>query len=452
MPPDHSGLAAFLCISKRETSTRDNMHIESLSTTLVNNYPQCPSRAIESHKKRVEHGDDQEGTDATRFGTVVHNTMEQIHADLIEGINNSNDNILWWFDEFWRQSAATEFDEYYRLGRERIVDFVRRSILDRDGDTVAVELDFVYDLVNDQVYLVTGCSLKLAGRYIEVKARKDAYALIQEAKGVPVSSKIDRVDFVNFDGGGVWQVQIFDYKTNRMMFTRDEVDNSKQLGLYYMVARSLWPEAKSIECVFDMLRHGRYRADFDPLFFDDLRAYLIATFQQINSKEDFEERINKYCSYCDRRSQCQQYQNLVTNTDTKFLPILTEESSVQDMYDLYNGLSFIYKTLDARIEEIKTAFKAKMVAEDRASLPLEEGKELYLAPNPRYEYDIDKVWNLLSESGSLTILKQAMNLSKTSFEKALKNYPALQEAVKPFLQQNFVQPSLKARKIKKETE
>lgn len=427
------------------------MEIGALSTTLVNNYPQCPKRAIASHQKRIEHGDDQEGTDATRFGTVVHNVMEVIHADLIEGIANSNDSILWWFDDQWAASKATEFDEYYRLGREKIVDFVRRSILDRDGETVAVELNFVYDLVNDQVYLVTECRLKLAGNYIEVANRQDAINAIRESGGVAVASKIDRVDFIDFDEPP-YSVEIWDYKTNRMPFTRDEVDFSKQLGLYRMVARSLWPEAKEINAYYDMLRHGRFKADLDDGFLNDLRAYLIVTFKQIEAADidELEERINKYCRYCERRSQCGQYQALIASGDPRILPILTEGADYAEMYDLYNQLVNMRLTIDERAEEIKEGLKAAMIAEDRGSIPISADKEVYLSPNPRYEYDIEKVWNMLEESKMLTILKRSMNLSKTAFERAVKNYPHVAEAAKQFLTQNFVSPSLKSRKIKRD--
>ncbi len=62
---------------------------------------------------------------------------------------------------------------------------------------------------------------------------------------------IDRVDRVDND-----TIRVIDYKTNRMLFSRQEVDESLQFSLYCVAAKQLWPWAEKVLLSFDMLRHG----------------------------------------------------------------------------------------------------------------------------------------------------------------------------------------------------
>ena len=54
-----------------------------------------------------------------------------------------------------------------------------------------------------------------------------------------VKGFIDRVDCVDEE-----TISIVDYKTNRMLFTREEVDTNLQLSLYQIVAERLWALGK----------------------------------------------------------------------------------------------------------------------------------------------------------------------------------------------------------------
>ena len=66
---------------------------------------------------------------------------------------------------------------------------------------------------------------------------------------------IDRVDCLDDE-----TVEVIDYKTNRVLFTRDEVDHSLQMSLYHLAARQLWPWAKKVRLTFDMQLQGRVQA------------------------------------------------------------------------------------------------------------------------------------------------------------------------------------------------
>jgi RecB family exonuclease len=61
---------------------------------------------------------------------------------------------------------------------------------------------------------------------------------------------IDRIDVIDSE-----TVRVRDYKTNRVVFYRDEVNESLQLSLYAVAVRRMYPWVKRVELQFDMLQH-----------------------------------------------------------------------------------------------------------------------------------------------------------------------------------------------------
>ena len=103
-------------------------------------------------------------------------------------------------------------------------------------------------------------------------------------------------------------IEIVDYKTNHQLFTRDEVDASLQMSLYELAARQLWPWAKNVRLTFWMLRHGLKQSTTRTN--DDLeaaKAYVAALGRQTETVADYPARVHSGCVYCDHRSACPAY-------------------------------------------------------------------------------------------------------------------------------------------------
>jgi hypothetical protein len=411
--------------------------LRHLSTTFVNNWPQCPSRAWSSYQKRLEFGDDMEGTDNTRFGTIVHNTQERIHeAGMLEQIEELSDEyIMEIFDSEWQSANCYDF-EMYTHGSDKIADFVRKSFTHRLGETIAVELMFVLEVETDRVWVVDGRN-----------HRNKIVDEILERSNTPVSSEIDRIDRY-VDPEGKIHVKVHDYKTNILPFTRDEIENSKQLGLYWIVARALYPEADTIECVYDMLRHGRFPVEFPQYFIDTLKRFLINLWKQINAAENPEEKLNKYCRWCEIRGNCTAYAVALRTEIPKVLTDTTDtDESIKALFNQYENLADIVKLAQERQREIREALGAKIV-KDGFGEPLQVGdEEYYLMQNPRYEFDKNAVFRTLQEQKQLLLLPSMMSISKTAVERTLKANPTLKEKLDEHMKKNFVTPTLKRRKI-----
>ncbi|MBM4356214.1 MAG: PD-(D/E)XK nuclease family protein, partial [Deltaproteobacteria bacterium] len=114
---------------------------------------------------------------------------------------------------------------------------------------------------------------------------------------------IDRVDRVDDE-----TVEVLDYKTNRLLFTRDEVDSSLQMSLYHLAARQLWPWAKKVKLTFLMLRHGlRMTTERSPEQLEAAMRYVETVGRMTEEATEFPPRLNSNCVWCDHRSKCPAY-------------------------------------------------------------------------------------------------------------------------------------------------
>lgn len=143
-------------------------------------------------------------------------------------------------------------------------------------------------------------SSKILGieREFSIKIEADDGSALFDVYGI-----IDRIDRT-----GPTSIAIGDYKSNRMLFTRDEMDTDLQMSVYGLAVKTLWPWVENIEYRFDMLRHGfpLYTRRSD----DDLNRaadYMIAMGSRIESALEFKPELNNLCPWCDHRESCDEY-------------------------------------------------------------------------------------------------------------------------------------------------
>ncbi len=404
------------------------MEIQHLSTTLLQGWPTCPARAWKSYDTRLEHGDDQEGTEPTRFGTVVHTVAEKYHEAHMRGDDLPDPIQL--FDLAWQANKAYDF-EYYSLGRTKIEDFLNRTIHARRGDTIMTEIDFVMDLVSMDIYVVDSH-----------EQRKQLVKMIIGRGGVPVASKIDRIDKVDDK-----TYEIFDYKTNFIPFTRWQVENSLQLGVYDLFVRKLFPQATEVVCVFDMIRHGRFPTEFDDQQRENLRFYLIDLWNQIKSETAPEERINSYCRWCERKNECKAYER-ARDED----PVIgtADDGDLDALFAKYEDLQARMKLIDSEATRIKEVLQESIKQNLAEPVQLSDDKEMYLQNNPMYEYPMGDVYKILQKKRALVVLKDIAKIGNTNLERLLKTRPDLKEEIAPLKRTSYKTPTLKARRIKKD--
>jgi putative RecB family exonuclease len=237
---------------------------EHLSFSRLSRYEQCPLAFKLHYVDRLEAAPGL----PLLFGKAIHAALEKLLAAVVaQRLNGPLDvghALRLWNDQWLREGGLHGID-VFQDGVTILRDFCRDEGAVRHEDVIGVEREF--DL--------------MIGRFRVVGA-------------------LDRVNRLDAE-----TVEIVDYKSNRILFTRAEVDSSLQMSLYALAAAKLWPWAKNVRLTFHMLRHSiRMETTRSPEQLETAKAYVAALGEQIEHVTDFPARLNPNCAYCDHKAQC----------------------------------------------------------------------------------------------------------------------------------------------------
>ena len=225
---------------------------------------------------------------------------------------------------------------------------------------------------------------------------------------------IDRVDWLDDE-----TVEVIDYKTNRQLFNRDEVDTSLQMSLYEVAVRRLWPWAKKVKLTFWMLRHGlRQETTRTPEQLADALAYVETLGRQTETATEYPARLNTNCSYCDHRKQCPAYAEALQGK---------REFIVEDLADLEGvarereEVARLAKALYARKEELEDILKAQLKERDELVLG---GVRYRMFATTSLDYPLEPTLSLLADATGLSrdeVLGKLGAIDKKALDALLKS-------------------------------
>jgi RecB family exonuclease len=197
---------------------------------------------------------------------------------------------------------------------------------------------------------------------------------------------IDRVDCVDAE-----TVEIVDYKTNRQLFTRDEVEHSLQMSLYHLAALSLWPWARKVRLTFHMLRHGiRMRTERTVEQLEAARAYVETLGEMTENATEFPARLNANCVYCDHRRQCPAYADALQGQRQVVCPDLGDlEAVAREREEVARRAKILY----ARKEELEAVLKARLREQDELVLG---GVRYTMFNTTRLDYPLEPTLQVLT--------------------------------------------------------
>jgi putative RecB family exonuclease len=349
---------------------------QHLSFSRLSRFEQCPLsyRLHYIEKKQAEPGI------PLLFGKLIHAVLENL---VREHMNNelcgplSEERALELYREAWTAEGLTGlgvFEEGLHILRE----FVRvQGVLD-SRDVLAVEKEF---------RLAVG--------------------------PFTVLGFIDRVDWVDDE-----TILVTDYKTNRQLFAREEVDSSLQLSLYAVAVRQLWPWVKNVQLRYWMLRHNAFQdTSRTEEQLADALAYIEALGHQTETSQDYPARLNGNCSYCDHRKHCPAYAEALKGKRESVCSDLSDLEAVAREREEVARLS---KALYARKEELDSILKTH----------LKHNSELVLA-GTRYrmysvtslDYPLEPTVSLLAEASGLSqeaLVEKIATVDKKALESVLK--------------------------------
>lgn len=325
-----------------------------LSFSRLSRYEQCPL----SYQLHYIDGLESEPGVPLLFGSAVHAALEALvlkhmREERCGALSKDRAAELW--QDAWKKSGMSGF-ALFREGLDLVHRFVReQGVLDHH-DVLAVEKEF---------WLTIG-DFRIIG-YLD---------------------RVDRIDDET--------VEVIDYKTNRLLFTRDEVDASLQMSLYHMAAQALWPWAKNVRLTFWMLRHGlQQTTERSAEDIEGTLRYVETLGTTIAEAQAFPARLNSNCIYCDHRKHCPAYADALKG---KREFICEDTNDLEAVAQEREEVAHLAKALYARKNELEGVLKTALKEHDALIL---NGVRYTMFKNSKKNYPLDRTLALLGDATGL---------------------------------------------------
>lgn len=310
-------------LSKLATFKNDRLSVSRLKL-----YEQCPRQFFHKYVDR-EHKDDidvYEKGEPAEFGTVLHAALELIYQWIVAEEYSGRfpeGQLIVFYREVWQASKLVGTG-LYKEGLDLLRAFARDTPLVDHMNILAVEQEFNIDI-----------------------------------DGFNMNGFIDRVDKLDDE-----TIEIVDYKSARLMFTKSDLDTDLQMSVYGKAARVLYPWAKYARFTFRMLRHGLdQRTTRTAKTIDDAAGYVVALGKRTETDTVWEAKLNENCAYCDFRRRCEKYKLAVAGQ----LEITRAESSdgLAEIAREREIVAIVAKTAYGRRDELDKILKAALAESDR---------------------------------------------------------------------------------------
>ncbi len=349
---------------------------QHLSYSRLSRFETCPLsyRLHYIEKKQAEPGL------PLRFGKTIHAVLERLIKEVVDDERTgtlSEERAIELYREAWGAERLTGMDVFAE-GLAILRRFIAEQGVVDHRDVLAIEKEFRLPV----------------GPF--------------EALGF-----IDRVDWIDDE-----TVEVIDYKTNRQLFNRDEVDTSLQMSLYEVAARRLWPWVKKVKLTFWMLRHGvRQETTRTEEQLADALAYVETLGRQTETATEYPARLNTNCSYCDHRKQCPAYADALKG---KREFIVEELADLEGVAREREEVARLAKALYARKEELEDILKAQLKEKDELVLG---GVRYRMFATTSVEYPLEPTLSLLANATGLShdeVLGKLGAIDKKALDALLK--------------------------------
>jgi len=297
------------------------------SHSRLTTFENCPHKYKLKYIDRVETEDFE--TIEAFLGSRVHDALEKLYRDLLNGKELSLEELLEYFEQVWEVNWSPDIvvikkdytpENYREVGRQCLRDFYEQHHPFTDGTTVGLEKRVTVDLDETGDYKLQG--------YIDRLVEKD---------------------------DGVYEIH--DYKTSGRLPHQAEADEDKQLARYQLAVLEMWPDVKEVRLAWHYLRFGKMlvstrRAEQ----LEDLRRETIEAIQTIEAATEFEPVKSALCDWCEYKPICPLWVHQYRIED---LP--PEEVAAEDGVTLVDRLAQLQATnkeCEEQIEQLKEAIAA----------------------------------------------------------------------------------------------
>jgi RecB family exonuclease len=354
-------------------------HNERLSVSRLGRYEQCPLsfyfQYVEDRSKRPDMLVDPDREPAD-FGNVLHDALERTYQWVIDeeyAGGFPEGQALEFYRLAWGDSGLTGVG-LYQEGREMLRQYARRVGSVDHMRVLAVEREFNL-LVGPGVCRLVDASERAHWQHVP-----DHFV---------INGFMDRVDRVDAD-----TVEVVDYKSGRLLFSREELADNLQVGVYAIVAALLYPWARTVKLSFHMLRHDLVqRTSRTEAELAAVQEYVRALGAR-SEVGPYKAKLNTNCGYCDHRARCETYKAAVSQ---KLELVAVAGSDLEALAQERERVAKIAKAAYARKETLDAVLRSALG--DKESLEL--GGVVYrLAQYFDTDYPVSEVAAVLAEAGA----------------------------------------------------
>ncbi|MBI2137875.1 PD-(D/E)XK nuclease family protein [Candidatus Woesearchaeota archaeon] len=254
----------------------------SYSHSRLSTFEQCNLKFKFKYIDKVE-TDAEESVEAF-LGKKVHETLEKLYSDLKFEKLNTLKELLAFFKDEWKKSWTEDIiivkegiteENYFNMGERFIISYYNRYKPFKQATVIGTEVQV---------------RLKLNGAGTE-------HNLI---------GYIDRLDYKE-DG----TYEVHDYKTNSNLPLQEYLNEDRQLALYALAVKGMYPDAKKIKLVWHFLAFDREMAsERTDEELEALKWETVKLIEQIETEKEFKPKVSKLCDWCEFKPVCPMWKHL----------------------------------------------------------------------------------------------------------------------------------------------
>jgi RecB family exonuclease len=209
------------------------------------------------------------------LGGIVHEALEWLYTQLINKIIPTIEQLIEYYAINWNNQYNNQIkivnqqtpEFYFDKGIKFLIDYYMKNHPFSDN-TIAIEHQITIDLDGSGKYLLQGFIDRL------------------------VHNKETNV------------FEIHDYKTGSMK-TQEDLDNDRQLALYSLGVRKLFPEAKDVHLIWHYLDFNEKKQSQRTLEqLEKLKQEIIELINKIEFEKEFPASPSALCKWCEFRVYC----------------------------------------------------------------------------------------------------------------------------------------------------
>lgn len=216
------------------------------------------------------------------LGTCVHDALEWLYKEVLEGNLPTLDETLEQYTKKWKEEFKEEFiivkkefiaNDYFNKGIKFILDYYMKHYPFKDG-TLELEKKIWIEIEKDFPHKVMGY--------------------------------IDRLVYNKETN----TYEIHDYKTSNSMPNQSQLDKDRQLALYAMGIKQLYGRNKEVTLTWHYLNHNKQvfskRTQEE---FEKLRQEIKELIETIESNQEWPTNKTRLCDWCEYKSVCHAFGN-----------------------------------------------------------------------------------------------------------------------------------------------